>query len=180
MFEAITYVKRRELLKKQVPSGLILFLGNEDSPMNYAANTYHFRQDSSFLYFYGLDSPGLAAVIDVEEQKDMLFGNDIGIEDIIWMGYLPTLKERAAKVGVNETAPLKDLEGMLKEAAQKGRPIHFLPPYRAESQMKLLAWLGIPPKESKSKSSPELIKAAVAQRSVKSEEEIAQDRKSVV
>jgi Xaa-Pro aminopeptidase len=174
MFEAITYVKRRELLKKQVPSGLILFLGNEDSPMNYAANTYHFRQDSSFLYFYGLDSPGLAAVIDIEEQKDMLFGNDIGIEDIIWMGYLPTLKERAAKVGVKQTAPLKDLEGMLKEAAQKGRPIHFLPPYRAESQMKLLAWLGIPPQESKSKSSPELIKAVVAQRSVKTEEEIDQ------
>jgi Xaa-Pro aminopeptidase len=174
MFDAKTYVKRRELLKKQVPSGLILFLGNEDSPMNYAANTYHFRQDSSFLYFYGLDSPGLAAVIDVEEKKDMVFGNDIGIEDIIWMGYLPTLKERAARIGVKQTAPLKDLEGMLKEAAEKGRPIHFLPPYRTESQLKLQAWLGIPPQESKSKSSPEFIKAVVAQRSVKSEGEIAQ------
>lgn len=174
MFEAKTYVKRRSLLKKQVPSGLILLPGNDDSPMNYAANAYHFRQDSSFLYFFGLDSPGLAAVIDIDEQKDMLFGNDIDIEDIIWMGYLPTLKERAAKVGVKLTAPIKDLEALLKDAVQKGRPVHYLPPYRTESQFKLQAWLGIPPQESKTKSSPELVKAVVAQRSVKSEEEIAQ------
>lgn len=174
MFDAKTYVHRRQLLKKQVPTGLILFLGNEESPMNYAANTYHFRQDSSFLYFFGLDYPGLAAVIDIDEQKDMLFGNDIDIEDIIWMGFLPTLKERAAKVGVKNTASLKDVEAVLSEAAQKGRPIHFLPPYRTESQMKLKAWLGVPPQEAKNRSSTELVKAVVAQRSVKSEQEIAQ------
>ena len=98
MFDAKTYAKRRELLRKQVPSGLLLFLGNEDSPMNYAANTYHFRQDSSFLYFYGLDSPGLTAVIDVEEQKDMLFGNDIGIEDIIWMTHCMSFSSNGFRI----------------------------------------------------------------------------------
>src|SRR4030043_1628537 len=106
MFDHKTYIQRRMLLKKGVKSGLILFLGNEESPMNYPANTYPFRQDSSFLYFFGLDSSGLAAVVDVEAGTDTVFGDDIPLEDVIWMGELPKLKDRAAAAGVFMTAPL--------------------------------------------------------------------------
>ena len=95
MFDSEIYTKRRNRLKEQVKSGLVLFLGNEESPMNYPANPYHFRQDSTFLYFFGLDFPSLAGVIDVDENKDIVFGNDVDIEDIIWMGFQPSLKERA-------------------------------------------------------------------------------------
>ena len=142
--------------------------------MNYAANTYHFRQDSSFLYFFGLDTPGLAAVIDIDEKKDILFGNDIDIEEIIWMGYLPTIQERAARVGVRETAPLNDVPNVLQEALQKGRTVHYLPPYRPETFLKLEKLLGIKSDETKTKFSTALVKAIVAQRSVKSDEEIAE------
>ena len=92
MFEPEIYTRRRDLLRKQIKSGLVLFLGNEESPMNYPANTYHFRQDSSFLYFFGLDQPGLAAAMDLDEGQDIVYGEDIGLEDVIWTGSLPTLK----------------------------------------------------------------------------------------
>jgi Xaa-Pro aminopeptidase len=179
MFEAKIYAKRRDYLKKQVPSGLVLFLGNDDSPMNYAANTYHFRQDSSFLYFFGLDQPNLAAVIDVDEKKDIVFGDDIEIEDIIWMGYLPTIADRAAGAGIKQTAPLKELSSLLKVAQEKGRAIHYLPPYRSESVLKLQALLGIKPEEAKAKASPALVKAVITQRSVKFEEEVAEIEKAL-
>jgi Xaa-Pro aminopeptidase len=179
MFEPKIYVKRRDFLKKQVASGLVLFLGNDDSPMNYAANAYHFRQDSSFLYFFGLDSPNLAAVVDVDEKKDIIFGDDIEIEDIIWMGYLPTVQDRAAEIGVKQTAPLKNLVPLLKEALEKGRPIHYLPPYRPETFVKLQALLGIKPEEAKAKASTSLIRAVVAQRSIKSDEEVAEIEKAL-
>jgi len=174
MFDPKTYIKRRELLKKQVSTGLVLFFGNDDTPMNYTANTYHFRQDSSFLYFFGLDTPGLAAVMDIDEKRDVLFGNDIDIEDIIWMGYLPTVRDRAEDVGVKLTASLNDLPGVLQEAAAKGRHIHFLPPYRPETLLKLEKLLGIKPDEAKAKASMSLIRAVVAQRSVKAAEEVAE------
>jgi len=174
MFEPKVYAKRRDFLKKQVPSGIVLLLGNDDSPMNYAANQYPFRQDSSFLYFFGLDTPHLAAVIDVDEKKDIVFGDDIEIEDIVWMGYLPSLQDRAAEAGVKQTAPLKDLAEILKAAQEKGRVIHYLPPYRPENVLKLQALLGIRPEEIKAKASPALIKAIIAQRSLKSGEEVAE------
>jgi Xaa-Pro aminopeptidase len=174
MFDSKIYIKRRELLRKQVSTGLILFLGHEDSPMNYPANAYHFRQDSSFLYFFGLDTPALAAVIDVDGNKEVLFGDDIDIEDIIWMGYLPTLKDRAAEVGVKQTAALNDLSGLLRDAAEKGRPVHYLPPYRPETFLKIEKLLGIKPDEAKAKSSPTLVRAVVFLRSIKSNEEIAE------
>jgi Xaa-Pro aminopeptidase len=180
MFDAKTYSKRRDLLRKQVGSGLILFPGNVESPMNYAANTYHFRQDSSFLYFFGLDSAGLAAVVDVDERRDTIFGDDIDIEDIIWMGHLPTLKKRAAEVGVKSTAPAKDLPSCLAEAVAKGRPVHFLPPYRAEHLLTLERLLGIKPEEAKARASRTLIQAVVAQRSVKTEAEIAEIEKALL
>ena len=174
MFDPKVYIKRRDLLKKQVSSGLILLLGNEDSPMNYVANAYHFRQDSSFLYFFGLDTPGLAGMIDVDEKKDILFGNDLDIEDVIWMGYLPTVKDRAEDVGVKQTASLNDLPVALQEALAKGRPVHFLPPYRPEHLIKLEKLLGIKSDEAKAKASTALVRAVVAQRSLKSEDEIAE------
>lgn len=174
MFEAKTYIKRRDILKKQVASGLIVFLGHDDSPMNYAANAYHFSQDSTFLYYFGLDTPGLAAAIDIDENRETLFGDDIGIEDIIWMGYLPTLKERGAQVGIDRTAPVKDLADVLQTARTKNKKIHIIPPYRAETKIKLEKLLGIKPDEAKDQASVPLIKAVVAQRSVKSEEEISE------
>jgi Xaa-Pro aminopeptidase len=174
MFDPKTYAKRRDLLRKQVGGGVILFLGNGESPMNYVANTYNFRQDSSFLYFFGLDSADLAAVVDVDEGKNILFGDDIGIEDIIWMGYLPTLKARAPEVAVKKTAPAKDLAAYLAEAAAKGRPIHFLPPYRADHLLALEKLLGVKPDEAKARASRAFVQAVVAQRSIKSETEVAE------
>lgn len=174
MFDSKIYTERRERLRAQVGTGLLLFLGNEESPMNYPANTYHFRQDSSFLYFFGLNTPSLAALVDVGEGKDVIFGNDVDMEDIIWMGHLPTIKERAALVGVTETAPLSQLEETVKEALRKGKTIHYLPPYRPENAQKIARLLGIEHDSVKKYASKEFIKAVVAQRNVKIPEEIAQ------
>jgi len=174
MLESQTYSQRRQNLKKQVGSGVILFLGNEESPMNYPANPYHFRQDSSFLYFFGLDSPGLAGIIDVDNDQDALYGNDVEVEDIIWMGAQPLLKDRAQVVGVENTAPAGDLNAALRTAVGQGRKIHFLPPYRSDSLVKLGYLLGIQPERIKNYISESLVKAVVEQRSVKNEAEIAE------
>jgi len=179
MFNPKTYTQRRTLLKKSLKSGIALFLGNEESPMNYPANTYAFRQDSSFLYFFALNTPGLAAVVDIEAGTDTVFGDDITLEDVIWMGELPKIKDRAAAAGVFLTAPLSKLEETVAEARKRSRPIHYLPPYRAESLARLSGLLGGPPQEIKKNVSVELIKAVVAQRSTKSEEEIAEMEKAL-
>lgn len=178
MFDPSIYTQRRDRLKDQLQSGLILFLGNEESPMNYPANPYHFRQDSSYLYFFGLDFLSLAGVIDVDENRDIVFGNDVDIEDIIWMGFQPSMKERAEKVGVKETFPLAKLEETVQKAAQQGKKVHFLPPYRSETELKLSRLLGISPDEVKKNASVELIKAVVAQRSVKIKEEVEEIEKA--
>ncbi len=178
MFNSKIYVQRRKRLREQVKSGLILFLGNEESPMNYPSNTYSFRQDSSFLYFCGLDFPSLAAVIDVDEDKDIVFGNDVNIEDIIWMGYQPSMKEKAMPVGIKETMPLDALGATIKQAIQRGKKIHYLPPYRPEIKLKLAGLLNIKPDSVKGRASVELIKAVIAQRSVKIKEEIEEIEKA--
>jgi Xaa-Pro aminopeptidase len=170
MFAPETYIQRRERLKAQVPSGLILLPGNDESPMNYAANTYPFRQDSTFLYFFGLDQPHLAAVIDVDEGTECLFGDDPGLDDIVWTGPLPLLSDRGRQVGVAQTAPTSTLEKVLSEAIRKGRTLHFLPAYRPEHS----AWKRLQPAASSLQPSPVLIRAVVAQRSIKSPEEIEQ------
>ena len=179
MFEASVYTQRRKRLKEQIGSDLVLFLGNEESPMNYPANPYHFRQDSSFLYFFGLDYPGHAGVVDVEEDKDIVFGDDVTIEDIIWMGDQPLLKDRALQAGVEETLPLNMLEDTLRKAIQTGRKVHFLPPYRPETVTKLSHFLGIHNNLVKDYVSHALIKAVVAQRSIKIQEEIAEMEKAL-
>ncbi|HUU36851.1 MAG TPA: aminopeptidase P family protein [Candidatus Desulfaltia sp.] len=179
MFEGAVYVQRRKLLKRRMRSGLLLFPGNQESPMNYPANTYPFRQDSSFLYFFGLDTPGVAAVIDVDAGTETIFGDDITLEDVIWMGDLPTIKDRAAAVGVKRTTPLARLDETIAQARKKGRPIHFLPPYRPETLTRLSDLLGVRPQEVRKRVSSELIRAVVAQRSTKTEEEVAEIEKSL-
>jgi len=174
MFPAEVYIERRKRLRTDVQSGVILFLGNEESPMNYTDNQYPFRQDSSFLYFFGLDCPGLAAVIDVDQGTEYMFGDDLTVNDIIWMGPQPALNEKCRKTGISETAGLDKLPDILNKAAKQGREIHFLPQYRPENVLKIQQLLGIHPSAMPTRVSEPLIRAVVAQRSIKSKQEIAQ------
>ncbi len=174
MFESSIYSHRRNRLKQQIGSGIVLFLGNQESPMNYPANPYHFRQDSSFLYFFGLDSPDLAGIIDVDNNRDILFGDDVSMDDIIWMGSQPLMQERGEQVGVTETFTAAQLGNILQEALVQGRKIHFLPPYRPETLLKYQDLLGIQPAKVRNYVSEKLVIAVVEQRSIKIPEEIEQ------
>lgn len=178
MFGSNTYTNRRKALKSKGLKGLALIAGNVDSPMNYTANTFHFRQDSNFLYFFGLDFPGLAGIIDFDNGEDYLFGNDVDIEDIIWMGPQVEFRENALKAGITNTAPFNNLYVFLNEAIKKGRQIHFLPPYRAENKILLEELLGISNKKIKDYTSVELVKAIVDLRSVKETVEIDEIKKA--
>jgi Xaa-Pro aminopeptidase len=172
MFKSEIYVKRRKKLHKEFKSGILLFLGNDESPMNYPGNPYHFRQDSTFMYYWGLDEPGLAALIDLDEGNEFLYGYDFTVDDIVWMGPQPSLKERAAKVGIKKTFPQEKLMDYLGDALKKNRKIHYLPQYRPENIINIEKLLGIHPRLVNDYSSEKLIKAVVAQRSIKSSEEI--------
>jgi len=172
MFERNIYIARRKQLRKKVGSGLILMLGNNDSPMNYFGNTYRFRQDSTFLYFIGIDLPGLAAVLDVDEDSETLFGNDLTLEDIVWAGPQPTLKNTAQKAGIKKQLPLAQLDNVIKKALLQGRKIHYLPPYRADKALWIETLLGIRTSSVKHYASRELIQAVIAQRSIKTTNEI--------
>lgn len=179
MFSAPTYSDRRSRLSAQLSSGLILLPGNRESGMNYAANTYPFRQDSTFLYYFGLDFPDLAATIDLDSGEVIVYGNELTMDDIVWTGPQPTLSARCERVGVTHTAPEDALAESLKQAQSKGRPIHFLPPYRPENATLLFHLLGIPHAQLKASASVGLIQAVVAQRSIKSAEEIVEIEKAV-
>jgi Xaa-Pro aminopeptidase len=179
MFGQDVYRARRDGLRRLLGRGAALFLGNDESPMNYTDNTYRFRQDSSFLYYFGLDTPGLAALVDLDEGTEALYGPELTVEDFIWTGPLPSLKDRAALTGVERVMAPSRLEEDLKRIRQAGRTVHFLPPYRPENKLKLLAWLGIPPERAASEASVPFIRAVVEQRSVKSSEEIAEIEKAV-
>ena len=174
MFSTDTYIQRRNRLKAQVQSGLILLPGNDESPMNFAGNAYPFRQDSTFLYFFGLDLPGLAAVIDVDEGTECVFGRDPTVEEIVWTGPLPLLHDRCSQVGVMRTAPPEKLEEILSQAVRQDRTVHLLPQTRPENVLKIWRWLGIAPGVLHKYISEPLIRAVVQQRSVKSAEEIEQ------
>jgi Xaa-Pro aminopeptidase len=178
MFSKEIYIQRREKLKKSVGSGLILLLGNDESPMNYADNGFHFRQDSSFLYFFGLNHPFLAGILDCDSGDDKIFGNDLTVEDFVWMGPQPTIAKQSMQVGVSKTGDIASLVVLLEEAKAKGRKINYLPPYRSENKIKLFEWLGIHPNESKARASLELILGVVNQRNYKSNEEILEIRKA--
>ncbi len=179
MFKSEAYINRRGKLRQLVDGGIALFIGNVDSPMNYPANPYHFRQDSDFLYFFGLDLQGLAGVIDIDSGEDIIFGNDVDVDDIIWMGPQPTIRELALKCGIKKTAPMTALVDFLGEARSKGRKIHFLPPYRGETKMTLGSLLKENPCQMKSIASEELIKAVVSLRSVKEDIEIEEIERAV-
>jgi Xaa-Pro aminopeptidase len=179
MFKSEVYTRRREELRKKIKTGLALFTGNGEAPMNYPANTYHFRQDSDFLYFFGLDIPGFTGLIDFDSGKEWVFGNDFEMDDIIWMGPQPTVKDLASRCGVTNTAPLSKLEETVRSALSKKRKIHFLPPYRGETKMMLGSLLKENPCQMKTIASPELIRAVVSLRSVKEKAEIDEIEKAV-
>ncbi len=179
MFAKDTYIQRREKLRKTVGSGIILLLGNDESPMNYTDNPFRFRQDSTFLYFFGLDKPNLAGMLDCESGEDWIYGNDLTVEDFVWMGPQPALAEQATQVGVKRTASVSSLVALLGKAANTGRTIHFLPQYRSENKIKLFEWLGLLPAEQQDASSVELIIAVVNQRNYKTSEEVEEIRKAV-
>lgn len=176
MFSKDTYINRRNLLKKRLGSGILLFMGNDECGMNYEDNTYHFRQDSTFLYFWGLSYAGLTAIIDIDEDKEIIFGDELTIDQIVWMGTQPSLKEKSESVGVKATQPHASINSYLAKAVSKGQKIHYLPPYRAEHKLKLLAWLGIKP--SQDEASVPFIREVVNQRSYKTEEEIIEIEKA--
>jgi Xaa-Pro aminopeptidase len=153
---------------------VVLLPGNDESPMNFAANTYPFRQDSTFLYFFGLGLPGLAAVLDLDEGTECIFGDDSAFEEIVWTGPQPLLRDRCERVGVARTAPADRLEQTLKEAVRQGRAVHFLPQDRPENALKIWRWLGVSPDAIRERASEPLIRAVIEQRSTKSPEEIEQ------
>lgn len=178
MFSQDTYRARRQKLTEKMGDGLVLILGNADSSMNYKDNVYHFRQDSNFLYFFGLDIQNLAGVIDLNSGEEVLFGDDFTIDDIIWMGPQASMQEQAAKVGVKKTMPFKHLFSYVGEAVKQGRKIHFTPPYRGENKLMLHELTGIPAAQQQEQASLELIKAIVDLRSVKEAGEIAELKKA--
>lgn len=172
LFDPQTYSQRRATLKEKIGNGLIILLGNNESPCNYPANGYTFRQDSSFLYYYGLERDSLAGIIDVESGQEWLLGNDIEIEDIIWTGFVPSVADLATSCGVTNSAPYSKLNEMVATALRQGRKVHFLPPYRHDHIILLSQLLCIDTSQIRAAASLELIHAVVSMRSVKSEAEI--------
>lgn len=173
MFSKETYVNRRTELKKLVKKGVILLFGNNESPVNYPSNGYYpFRQDSSFLYYFGINRDGLVGIIDIDEDTETIVGNDIDIEDIVWFGSVDSVKELAASVGVNKTAPMKQLQVICNEALRQHKPVHFLPPYRFDTKLQIFDLLGIHPNQQKEAASLELINAVITMRSTKEQQEI--------
>ena len=171
MFNKETYIQRRSELKKLVGNGVIILFGNNESPANYPANAYApMRQDSSFLYYFGQHRDGLVGVIDIDNDEEILFGDDIDVEDIVWMGYTPSVADLAAEVGVSKTAPIKELTSYIKHQSSN---IHFLPPYRHDTKIQIMDLLGIHPAKQKEAASLPLIQAIVKMRATKSAEEIA-------
>lgn len=179
LFEQSVYSSRRLALMQQVGNGLIVLMGNEETGMNYKDNWYPFRQDSSFLYYFGLDVAGLAAIIDTESGEVVIFGNELSMDDIVWTGPLPSLKEMASTVGVAHTAPYNDISVSIRKAHALGRTIHLLPPYRSENKIRLAEWLQIPVQDVEHRVSLKLIKAVIRQRVIKEAIEVAEIEKAV-
>ena len=172
LFSKNTYVERRARLRQLVGHGLIVLMGNNESPMNYPSNTYKFRQDSSFLYFFGQHRDGLVGVIDADSGAETLLGDEIDIDDIVWYGEVTSVVQMAEECGVAHTAPMAALTEMVAQAQKAGRKVHFLPPYRHETMIRLHDLLGIHPSQQRDAASQELIQAVIQLRLVKSAEEI--------
>lgn len=179
MFPKAVYWQRRKQLRELVGEGLILIPGNDESAMNYRGNTYHYRQDSSFLYFFGINKPGFFGICDTGSGEDTLYGNDFGIDDIIWMGEQPKVKELAEEVAVESTGSLDALGAALKSAVQSGRQIHILPTYRGDQVITLAGLFGVSCEEVQKFVSERLIGAVVQLRAIKDQYEIAEIEKAV-
>ena len=179
MFSSETYVQRQQELLKKVNSGIILLSGNEESPMNYTDNTYRFRQDSTFLYYFGLSRPGLIALLDTGNGRVSIYGNDYTVEDFVWMGKQPTTHELAALCGVEYTGSITDLYNRIGQANKNKEAIHFIPQYRSENILKLMDMTGLSAQEIKAGASAEFIRAVVSQRNYKTAEEVAEIEKGV-
>lgn len=179
MFDANVYIERRKRLKALFKSGVLIFVGNTELPMNYPQNIYHFRQDSTFLYFFGIDEPGLAAVIDIENDKEIIFGNDVEIEDVIWTGPLPLLKDKAAKVGISETDKFSEFAEYVIKSMDMEYKIHFLPPYNPNTKIFLSELMALDINHIKENVSMELTHRIIRLRSVKSAEEVAEIEKGI-
>ena len=168
LFSAETYQTRRNLLKKKLGAGKLLFLGNGQSAMNYPSNHFPYRQDSTFLYFFGLDKPGLAAIIDIANDEEVIFGDELTLDDIVWEGPHPTLTEMASLVGVQKVKRLSELQSTVDD------DVLYLPPYRGENRIWLSELTGQSTAWLEQHYSPALNEAIVEIRSVKEEQEIAQ------
>ncbi len=179
MFDKSVYIERRNELKKLIGSGLIYFPGNVDAAMNYPSNTYKFRQDSSFLYYFGLDAQNLAAVIDLDADEEIIYGDDRTLDDVVWMGEEDKLANRAALVGVQSTKPYSNLKEKISAVKSKKQKVHYLPHYRGETTIETSEMLGITPAEVNKNASLDLIKAVIKQRSIKTAEEVAEIEKAV-
>ena len=181
MFSKDTYIQRRQELKKLVKSGVVLIFGNNNSPCNFPNNGYYpFRQDSSFLYYFGQQRDGLVGVIDIDNDIETLIGDDIDIEDIVWYGSVESVHDLAEQVGIHNTAPMKSLKTICNDAMSKKRKIHFLPPYRYDIKLQIFDLLGIHPNQQKEEASMELIQAVVKMRSTKTPEEIEELERAAV
>ncbi len=173
MFTKEDYIARRKALREKMSGGLVLLLGNHESSMSYKDNTYRFRQDSNFSYFFGINLPKFAGIIDVDSKEDFVFGTDFDMDDVIWMGPQPSVKELAEKVGITNTLPCSEIFEKVKDAVAKGRKVHFLPAYREVRSIQLFKLLGIEITETNNQASLELIKAVISLREIKDTKEIA-------
>jgi len=174
MFKQSIYVARRRALKEKIDGGLLVFMGNDYVGMNYKENTYRFRQDSSFLYFFGIDQENLVAIIDLDEDREIVFGDELSVEYIVWMGPQTSIKDKAVAVGVNDTRPRKEADVYIKEAIKKGRKVHLLPPYRDANKIYLSEVLDVPLMGVKNHVSEAFVDAVISLRAIKEEEEIVQ------
>ena len=179
MFDRQVYVDRRRTLQTRLGSGLVLLLGNDNSSINFSDNHYPFRQDSTFLYYFGLNQPGLVGIIDVDNDVEALLGHDIEMSSIIWEGKQPSLGDLAAQAGVKASYPLAQVGTMIQRATTGHQKVHFLPPYRPEQENKLSTWLGVSPSSLPTDASVALTHAIVSQRSYKSPEEVAEIEKAI-
>ena len=179
MFKPEVYATRRRQLREKLSGGLVLLPGNDEAAMNYPANTYHYRQDSDFLYFFGHDHDGHSGIIDVDEGKDILVGDDLAMDDIIWMGEQPKMSEKASQCGTDHVLSRNKLGDYITEALSKGRKVHLLPPYRGDHWLKLENIFGKAHTEIRQYISEELIKAVVSMREIKDAGEIAELEKAI-
>ncbi len=179
MFSRETYEKRRLMLKNKVEEGVIIFCGNPLLPASYKDNTFPFVQDSSFLYYFGINEPNLVGVLDIDNNTDILFGNELSMDDLIWTGPLPSLESQMKRVGADKILPFKTLNAYLKDVLNQGRKVHYINQYICENILNLSEWLNISPKEVNKYTSEVLSYAVADQRNTKTPEEVCEITKAV-